>query len=233
VYYQPSELNGNAEATLLLTDSTVSGTWTAESTSTVNTVSHFVQLVTAGHSFNAVTASPVIVPLPLELISFAGEWISDDVALEWLVAQSGELGNFAVESSSDGKTWNEIGKVSGIMSNGLYTYGFTDHAPSANSMYYRIKIILMSGLSTYSYIVQVNKAGSNNDIRLIAGNNAVSVYFIGSQPTAIRLVNTLGQILRADNNSNRVYYLNGLMHGVYFLQYRLNGQWRVRKFLIE
>jgi hypothetical protein len=233
VYYQLSELNGNTEASLFLTDSTVSSIWTSEPTSTVNTVSHFVQLIGASHSFNAVTASGTLIPLPLNLISLAGAWNSNGVNLEWLVEQYGETANFLVESSTDGSSWKQIGEVPGLQANGLETYGFVDSNPSSNTVFYRIKIILTSGKYDYSYIVQLHKGDNNNDIRLIVNGNLLSVYFIGAQPTAIRLINTLGMVLKTDKTSRMQYDLNGLSSGVYFLQYQINGQWNVRKFLIR
>lgn len=233
VYYRLSELNGNTEASLFLTDSTVSSVWTSELTSTVNTVSHFVQLVASAHSFNAVTASGTLIPLPLNLISFAGAWSGSKVNLEWLVEQSDETANFLVESSPDGSSWKQIGEVPGLQANGLETYNFVDNDPSSNTMFYRIKIIQISGKSSYSYIVQLHKGDNNNNIRLIVNSGTVSVYFIGAQPTAIRLINSLGMVLKADKTNRMEYDLNGLSAGVYFLQYQVNGRWDVQKFLIR
>ncbi len=233
VYYQPSELNGNTEASLFLTDSTVSSVWTSEPASTVNTVSHFVQLIAAAHSFNAVSASGTLIPLPLELISFAGAWNGNTVGLEWLMEQSGETANFSVESSIDGSNWKQIGEVPGLHANGLESYNFVDNDPSSNAMFYRIKIIQVSGQSRYSYIVQVQKGDNYNNIRLIVNSNTLSVYFAGTQPSAIRLVNALGMVLRVDGTSRREYDLNGIAAGVYFLQYQIKGQWSVREFMIR
>lgn len=233
IYYKTSELNGNAEASLFLTDSAVSSTWVSEMTSTVNTVSHFVQLITAGHSFNAASASGTIIPLPLNLISFAGAWNGNAVGLEWLVEQADETVNFDVESSADGRSWQQIGEVPGLQGNGLFTYNFQDIAPASSTMYYRIKIIQQSGQFIYSYIVQVQKGDNSNNIRMIVNNNTVSVYFAGDQPAAIRLVNTLGMVLRVDQTSRREYALTGLFPGVYFLQYEITGHWNVREFLIR
>lgn len=233
IYYQPSELNGNTESALFLTDSTVSSTWISEAASTVNTVSHFVQLIASGHSFNAASASGTIIPLPLSLISFAGAWNGNAVGLEWLVAQADETVNFDVESSADGSSWKQIGEVPGLQGNGLFTYNFQDIAPASNTMYYRIKLIQQSGQFSYSYIVQVHKGDNGNNIRMIVYNNTLSVYFAGDQPAAIRLVNTLGMVLRVDQTSRREYDLNGLFPGVYFLQYEINGRWNVREFLIR
>jgi hypothetical protein len=233
LYYQPSELNGIPENTLQLTDSTTGVPWKAESGSTVNTGSHFVQYAAAGHSFIAATASGPVAILPLSLISFAGSWDQSDPSLQWVVSQTGEIVNFAVESSSDAADWKTIGTMDGLNNNGVNTYGFKDADPAAHTMYYRIRLIEPSGAFTYSYIIKLRKGGNDNDMRLIVTNNAVSVRFSGTLPTGIRLVNISGMILRVDNSSRQEYDLSGLAPGAYFIQYAMNGQWTVREFVVQ
>jgi len=232
LYYQPSELNGNIEGSLLLTDSALGGTWTSEVASSVNTVAHYVQLTGSGHSFIAATASGMIVSLPLSLISFSGAWQGNGVELEWVVEQSDEVANFAVESSMDGYSWKKIGARPGQGSNGLYTYDFLDAAPPSNIMYYRIDILHSSGEVTYSNVVKVQKA-EDNRVRLLARGNAVSVYFPGQPPAGIRVIDVLGKILQEDPTSRQRYDLNGLFPGAYFLQYESGGQWITRQFIIR
>lgn len=233
LYYQPSELNSNAENTLLLTDSTVGGNWNSESTSTVNMTFHYVQMLAAGHSFNAATASGTIIPLPLTLISFSGAWSGDEVGLEWVVAQMDEQVNFTVESSVDGSSWTDIGEVAGVQGNGEFTYHFVDKNPLSTSLYYRIKIIQLSGQYTYSNIINLDKASGGNEVRLLVGNNTLSVLFSGTGPSALRLINTLGMVVYVDHNTRREYDLGGLMPGAYFLQFQIDGQWNVRKILLR
>jgi len=231
IYYDPSELNGNPESSLKYTDSAVGGGWLAQSSSSVNTVTHFVQYAAAAHPFIGATASHQGVILPLTLISFAGDWKENGVALEWVISQSGESVNFSIESSTDAGSWVTIGEQAGSPGDGLYTYDYTDRSPAAAIMYYRIKIVHASGEISYSYVVKVQKAESTN-VRLVVGNNVVSVYFSGTQPAGIRLINVSGVILRADRTSRANYELNGLFPGAYFLQYELNGQWLTRQFVI-
>jgi hypothetical protein len=233
VYYQPSELNGNTESTLKYTDSATSSVWISDPSSTVNTSLHDVLSNASAHSFIGATASGPVIILPLSLISFTGNWDRNSVELQWVVDQNGESVNFNVESCSDGSSWKQIGQVNGQDNNGVDAYSLQDANPSSNMMYYRIKLLEASGQYSYSYIVKLQKADAGNDVRLLVNGNGVTVYFTGAQPTGIRLINTLGQILYSDKISLRQYDLNGLFPGAYFLQYELNGQWATRPFVVR
>jgi hypothetical protein len=231
LYYQLSELNGNVESTLQYTDSAAA--WLPEVTSTVNTGSHFVQFAASSQSFIGATASGPPISLPLSLISFTGNWDHESPSLQWTVFQDGETVHFAIESCSDGKSWIKIGDVNGLSVNGTNTYGFVDNSPATHNMFYRIRLIEPTGQYIYSHLIRLQKTDGNNDVRLIATANGVSLRFSGTMPSGIRLVNVSGVILRADKTSRPEYDLSGLIPGAYFLQYNMNGQWVVREFVVR
>jgi hypothetical protein len=230
LYYQLSELNGNPESTLEYTDSLTSGNWLAETSGTVNTSLHFVQFSASSQTFSGSSASGPATTLAISLISFTGNWDQAQPALQWVIQQNNETVNFDIESSPDGIAWQQIGEVAGSTANGVVMYSFNDGMPSGNSMYYRIVLLHMAGNSTYSDIIKLEKSAGGNQVRLAVSGNQVSVYFTGSLPSAVRLINVLGQTLRTDMTSRQEYDINGLHPGVYFLQYLLNGQWAVREF---
>jgi hypothetical protein len=232
LYYQPSELNGNPENTLQYTDSLNSGSWLAETSSTVNTSLHYVQFLASGQIFSAATASGPATILAISLISFTGNWDHTQPALQWVVNQDNETVNFEIESSADRVNWKQIGELAGSRANGAITYSYSDAAPSGNNMYYRIRLLQASGSSTYSNIIKLERSIGGNQMHLAVRGTAVAVSFTGSLPAAIRLVNVLGQTLRTDITSRQIYNIDGLHPGVYFLQYLVNGKWTVREFAI-
>jgi hypothetical protein len=233
LYYQPSELNGDAESTLEYTDSAAGGSWAPELTSTVNTSLHYVQFVASAQPFAAATASGPTIDLALSLISFTGNWNEAEPVLNWVVAQTGEAISFNIKSSVDGSTWNTIGTLNGLNNNGLDNYQFGDANPPAQTMYYRIELIQPPGQPSYSNIVRLQKMSNGNDVILVTRGNSLSVRFSGTMPGGIRLINVSGQVLRTDMTSKQEYDLYGLNAGVYFLQYELNSQWAVREFVID
>jgi hypothetical protein len=232
LYYQPAELNGNVESTLQYTDSSTGGAWLAELASTVNTASHYVQLIATAQTFIAATASGQVSILPVSLISFTGNWNAAAPALQWVVAQTDETVNFDVESSPDGVSWTSINHVNGLGGNGTDSYLYTDNDPPSLSMFYRIILIGASGQPTYSNIIKLQKEDNSNTVRLVVGGGSLSVVFSGKMPTAIRIINISGQVLRTDMTSRQEYDFNGLLTGVYFLQYELNGKRTAREFVI-
>ncbi len=232
LYYQLSELNGNNENALLYTDSATSGSWVPEVTSTVNTGLHFVQFTASAQPFIASTASGPIV-LPLSFISFTGSWNDSYPVLNWEVNQTGGSVSFQIESSVDGSSWSTVGTLGGQNNIGVDNYQVSAPLPPARNMYYRIQMTQPEGQLSYSDVVNLQNQENSNDVILVASANAVHIIFSGSMPAGIRLLNLSGQLLHTDMTGRQKYDLYGLNAGVYFLQYDLNGQWAVRKFVIE
>ena len=232
LYYLPSELNSNPESSLLFTDSTAGGAWLASGTSTVNTTSHYVQQTAAALSFIGATASHQGITLALSLISFTAAWQGQQVGLTWVINQTQDKGSYAVERSTDGRNWSIIGTVTGEAGDGLYTYDFTDATPPAGAFFYRLEILDAAGLTSYSYILRMQKAQDDN-IRLVALDKSVTVYFDGAQPTSIRIINAVGATMRIDRTSRQQYTFSGLPTGVYFVQYEINGNTGAKSFLIN
>ena len=234
LYYNPAtELNGNTEAGLVYFDSASGGVWTKSTTSTVNTATHYVQQTLSSHPFLSASATSTIVTLPLSLISFTGAWQGNSVPLQWAVDQENEGVNFTVYSSVDASSWQSIATVPGVPGNGLYTYDYTDFQPAGSPMYYRIALNEASGEVIYSNIVVVHRPGAGDpNLRLVADDHSVHVWFDNEEPTAIRIVNAGGQLIHVDPASHVRYDVYGLMSGVYFLQYNVENVWNTREFLV-
>ena len=232
LYYLPSELNGNPESSLQFTDSALGGAWLASTTGTVNTTSHYVQQTAAALSFIGTTASHQGIILALSLISFTAAWHDQEIGLAWVINQAQDMGNYTVERSTDGVSWTAIGTVPGEPGNGLFTYGFTDDAPPPGAIFYRLEILDEAGQTSYSYILRMQKT-PDNDIRLVALDRSVTIYFNGGMPTSVRIINAVGETMRIDRTSRQQYTFSGLPTGVYFVQYERNGNTGAKGFLIN
>ena len=232
LYYQPSELNGNPEAALQYTDSSLGSFWLASASSIVNMTSHYVQQAAVARNFIGATASHQGVVLALSLTAFAGVWQGDAVDLSWMIDQSGEVGYFTIERSSDGSQWAELGDVAGIPGDGIRTYGYDDVHPPAGVVLYRLLVHRSSGKEFYSSVVKLQRL-ADEGLRLVAQSHSVIVYFTGSQPSAVRIVNAAGALTGMDRGSRWRYEFSGLPTGVYYLQYELNGQALTKGFLIN
>lgn len=96
--------------------------------------------------------------VPVELISFQGESIDNNVMLSWQTASEINNKGFEIERrKSESLLWENIGFVQG---NGTTTeehsYSYTDILEKSGNYYYRLKQIDYSGKYEYSRIIEVN-----------------------------------------------------------------------------
>lgn len=78
--------------------------------------------------------------LPLELIFFKGSLSNGSVELSWATASETNFNYFLIERSSDGKNFEELGRVTGSgTSKTRHDYSFSDDKPLAGISYYRLK----------------------------------------------------------------------------------------------
>lgn len=107
--------------------------------------------VTGFSGFIVHTASA---PLPVQLISFTGNWQGADVLLQWQTAAEVNHDYFEVEKSLDGVSYTAIGRLNGNNGLGVRNYLWLDtDAAGAPRLYYRLKIVSISGAVEYSDVV--------------------------------------------------------------------------------
>ncbi len=90
------------------------------------------------------TNSPVV-PLPLKLLSFRGNSDDNKVQLYWEFAGTEAYGETAIERSTDGRSFAQIGSVKQTSAQGT----FNDNAPAATA-YYRLRLDGGDGQAAYS-----------------------------------------------------------------------------------
>ncbi len=102
-------------------------------------------------------------PLPVELISFTGELIGNEVLLEWKTAiEVNNYGFEVVRKNGGNGEWEKIGFVQGHgTTNSPKEYSFTDDLtlnlnPNLTQVSYRLKQIDLDGTFAYSKIVTVD-----------------------------------------------------------------------------
>jgi photosystem II stability/assembly factor-like uncharacterized protein len=131
-----------------------------------------------GNSDTSNLASITVLPVPVELISFTGRTVDDDVVLEWRTATETNNKGFEVERSNPPLNpssslldptesndlpggemwiWEDIGFVKG---NGttteMHSYSYTDKNLSPGKYVYRLKQIDFDGSYEYSKEAEVN-----------------------------------------------------------------------------
>lgn len=95
--------------------------------------------------------------LPVELISFTGYYSDLKNHLNWVTASELNTERFEIEKSIDGMNFNKIGSIKATgNSSSLINYEFIDLYPSVGSNYYRLKIVDIGEIFSYSEIVNIN-----------------------------------------------------------------------------
>ncbi|HSF44771.1 MAG TPA: T9SS type A sorting domain-containing protein [Chitinophagaceae bacterium] len=148
------------------------------------------------------TQADLLVPVTLtnfEAIAKAGE-----VELTWSTSSESNSSYFAVERSSNGRDFKEIGRVkSSGNSSTTKNYSFTDKTPLAGKNYYRLKMVDLDATFKFSEMRTVSTTGS--DLEFSIGPNPVqteaSIRINGTQRGRFSLTVTdlMGRTLKSMN----------------------------------
>lgn len=144
------------------------------------------------------------VVLPIELLRFTGAPDEYGIRLQWETAT--ELNNdyMAVERSSDGIVFRELGRVRGAgTTNVTQRYDFLDRQPQPGDNYYRLRQVDFDGTANYHQVIAVAwqpRAEPAGDLRLfpnIAHNNIRIEWSSRSKAAApYSIYSSTGQLVR-------------------------------------
>jgi endonuclease I len=96
--------------------------------------------------------------LPVTLIDFTAQKNNESVLLKWYATTETNFKKYEIERSTDGSGFYKIGEVAG---RNLANYSFTDNnLPTANTVFYRLKMIDIDGQFSNSKIVSVRNANN-------------------------------------------------------------------------
>jgi hypothetical protein len=106
--------------------------------------------------FGPFTLTPVLSPLPVELLSFHATAKGDAVELGWLTASERGSDHFTVQRSSDGVAFEDVMRVSAAgQSSALLSYTARDERPLGGLSYYRLRQTDTDGTTMLSGIAAV------------------------------------------------------------------------------
>jgi len=107
-------------------------------------------------AFGPFTLTPVLSPLPVELLSFTALAKGDAVELEWLTASERNSDHFTVQRSSDGIRFEDVLRVNAAgNSQALLRYSTRDEQPLRGVSYYRLRQTDADGSTALSEIAVV------------------------------------------------------------------------------
>ena len=99
--------------------------------------------------------------LPIKLISFSAYNAKGENQLEWRASSTDEHEYFVVEKSANGRFFTPIANVQ-VKGIGDHSYRFADNA--TGKTFYRLKLVDVSGRTTYSSIVYINEKANGTEL---------------------------------------------------------------------
>jgi hypothetical protein len=139
--------------------------------------------------------------LPISLTAFEGVLRGDEVLLYWETATEVNNDFMAVEHSTDGRTFEEVGRLNGKgNSNAPEYYELWHRQPSNGINYYRLRQVDFDGTTTFYGIVAIEYTGEAKEMLVFptVTRNYISVEITGvTAPSGeITIVDTYGKIHR-------------------------------------
>lgn len=141
---------------------------------------------------------PVLAPMPVKLMSFAGSIASNKAQLRWSVADNETGDQFQVLRSADGNNFTEVGTVFISHKAGAESYTFADSRDLDAVTYYKLKIINKDRSVSYSNVIALKSATAKTASGITILKNPVEsvLTFTYSATTAaqgqVAIYNTLG-----------------------------------------
>lgn len=118
--------------------------------------------------------------LPVTWLSFDAEKINNNTRLLWRTAQESRCSQYEVERSSDGISFQRIGRQFCRNSTGTQNYQYVDPNPGKGTFYYRLRQVDVDARYEYSAVLKVS-FGLNGEIRVYP-NPASAVVQVTNMP---------------------------------------------------
>ncbi len=175
--------------------------------------------------------------LPVAFISFSGNNFGNSILLKWTTSYEFNNAYFEILKSTDGKTFNSVGKVNASL---VHSYQFEDPSVSASENYYRLKQVDYDGIVSYSNIILVSAEnipaitifpnpaeGNNFKILLGKGTSQYTISLINQQGQLIETKKELGGIIDGSTFSNLT------SSGIYFLVISNGSEQITKKIIVQ
>jgi hypothetical protein len=163
-------------------------------------------------------------PLVIDLKTISAKNFGSRNRVDWSTASEGAGDKFAVERSSDGRNFTQMGIVAA--KGQASTYSYWDENPYEGISYYRVKMINQSGSVFYSSVVTATmKTGGSFNVEAYPNpvTNTLTVKLIGrpGANAAIIITDVTGKTLKTIpvTGSSTAIDMSGFAQGVYLAKY--------------
>ncbi len=174
------------------------------------------------------TEANCIYPLGVELVNFNAAKMDQKVLLSWATLIENNSGHFNILRSTDGITFDVIGKIfaQGI-SHSTTHYSFEDGSPVDGLAYYQLVQIDRNGEQQYSKQIAVDLNFNEIVARYQAGNIQFNEVLLPGETVAV--YTSTGQVILTQEITTVCSTLEiGLCQGIYYLQITKKGSRQAR-----
>ena len=169
-------------------------------------------------------------PLPVELLSFDGKSVNNQVILNWSTASERNNDYFVIERSKDAQYFEQLSTIKGAGNSAeVINYLYTDFYPFVGINYYRLQQIDYDTETTISKIISVNTANiikGKNDLFKFYPNPVDNNLFLLNKhqgKITINIYNSVGKLIYSkeiNNIDTQAFYELNISHlnsGSYYI----------------
>ncbi len=184
--------------------------------------------------------------IPVELTSFSYELNGELISLKWSTASETNNQAFEIQKSLDNKSFNTIGRISGIgNSTAVNNYSFTDIPNTSGIIYYRLKQIDFNGEYSYSNVIevyfnhQINYSLNQNFPNPFNPSTSIKYSIAEEGLVTIKVFNSLGceitsliNEIKSPGNYSIEFTGKDLPSGLYFYKIETKSFSQVKKMML-
>ena len=183
-------------------------------------------------------------PAHASVLSFQVQQHQKLVLLAWAIEEGWMYKSFEVERSEDGVNYSKIGSRLGISKNNEGSFDFVDATPKKPiTLIYRLKLISVDGLATYSENKEIKFTASTWDVRLkqnpVHGDIDLEVESSTAKQLTITIISNAGQqvmaqTFRITTGKNKLTLsFQGMRQGLYQLIAEADNERKTISFIKE
>jgi len=170
--------------------------------------------------------------LPVDIISFTGNWKNAQVSLQWTVDKETNIDSYEIQRSDDGVSFGKKGTITALNVTSKHDYTFYDSSLQQSFYYYRIKVVEKPGSIKYSSVLLLKDAQVVKGVRVKILPNPIDNWFTTSfqdkvtGAITVRMLDLSGkEVWKGEQYANDSYNLTFTIDkhvtpGVYVIQVR-------------
>ena len=167
--------------------------------------------------------------LPVNLSSFTGRLVNEQVRLNWNASNDADLKKYIVERSNNDNTFTEIGRINPkAISTASQPYQFIDTKPGLGKNRYRLKLLYRDNSMSNSNPISINRSSGSSIIQFYP-NPVFDILTVNFNSTIkseykVTLLNLLNQtvyessFITGNNNVLQIPRSKSIGKGVYVLK---------------